>query len=370
MATYLYDDFRVTFTPGADGSYDVRARDGAGGEATGRFVTPLTDDELRDAVLGVARATRARAATRRRTSKPDAGSSRRPGRDVGDDPAPTFDAERLGGALATALLGGSIGAAYDRAAVAARSNGRGIRLTLSLAAAPALLNVPWEFVYRRPRFLASQRQTPLVRLLDTGVTSDAATIESTVRILGVIANPDDLGPLDVRAERRRMELAVKQMGELGRVELDWVEPATPRRLREALREKQYHVLHYVGHSDFTADGDGLLFLESPSGASDTVDATALANLLSDQESLRLVVLNSCEGARTTLTDPFAGVATTLVHLGVPAVVAMQFEISDDAAILFAEELYTNLIGRQSPIDAAVAEAPTSTRPPMAWPSAA
>ena len=68
------------------------------------------------------------------------------------------------------------------------------------------------------------------------------------------------------------------------------------------------------------------------------------------------MLNSCEGARTTLTDPFAGVATTLVQLGVPAVVAMQFEISDEAAILFAEELYTNLIGRQDPIDAAVAEA--------------
>ena len=72
--------------------------------------------------------------------------------------------------------------------------------------------------------------------------------------------------------------------------------------------------------------------------------------------LRLVVLNSCEGARTTLTDPYAGVATTLVQLGVPAVVAMQFEISDRAAIVFAEELYANLIGRRDPIDASVAEA--------------
>jgi len=35
---------------------------------------------------------------------------------------------------------------------------------------------------------------------------------------------------------------------------------------------------------------------------------------------------------------------------------MQFEISDRAAIAFAEELYTGLIGRRDPIDAAVAEA--------------
>jgi peptidoglycan hydrolase-like protein with peptidoglycan-binding domain len=35
---------------------------------------------------------------------------------------------------------------------------------------------------------------------------------------------------------------------------------------------------------------------------------------------------------------------------------MQFEISDRAAIVFAEELYTNLISRRDPIDASVAEA--------------
>jgi hypothetical protein len=68
------------------------------------------------------------------------------------------------------------------------------------------------------------------------------------------------------------------------------------------------------------------------------------------------VLNACHAARTTLTDPFAGVAATLIELGVPAVVAMQFEISDSAAIVFARELYTNLVGRHDSIDAAVAEA--------------
>ena len=82
----------------------------------------------------------------------------------------------------------------------------------------------------------------------------------------------------------------------------------------------------------------------------------LSMLLGDQTSLRLVVLNSCKAARTTLTDPYGGIATTLVAMGVPAVVAMQFSISDEAAIVFAEELFTSLIGRQYPVDAAVAEA--------------
>ena len=68
------------------------------------------------------------------------------------------------------------------------------------------------------------------------------------------------------------------------------------------------------------------------------------------------MLNSCEGARTTLTDPYAGVATTLVQ---PRRAGGRGDAVRDqrrAAIVFAEELYTNLIGRQDPIDAAVAEA--------------
>ena len=43
-------------------------------------------------------------------------------------------------------------------------------------------------------------------------------------------------------------------------------------------------------SDFTADGEGVLYLEGQGGAHATVDGTELANLLADQTSLRLVVL--------------------------------------------------------------------------------
>jgi hypothetical protein len=67
------------------------------------------------------------------------------------------------------------------------------------------------------------------------------------------------------------------------------------------------------------------------------------------------VLNSCEGARTDASDPFAGVAQSLIQQGLPAVVAMQFEITDDAAIIFARELYW-AIADGYPLEAALAEA--------------
>jgi peptidoglycan hydrolase-like protein with peptidoglycan-binding domain len=364
MATYVYDDFRVTFTPRAEGDFAIRAVDADGGEASGVFVLPLSEHELERAVLDVAYSRAARR-TRRATLDPPlavvapagAPSIATVTRDVGGDGPPVMDAEALGSTLADALLTGEIGAAYIAATDHATTKGCGIRLTLSLGSTPALLSVPWEFLYRRPRFLASQRRTPLVRLLDTGSLVPPPRIDAKVRMLAVVASPRDLPPLDVEAERRRIEQVVAGMAAAERIELDWLDPATPRALRHALRDGNYHILHYVGHSAFTGQGEGMLYLEQETdGNSVGVDSTLFANLLSDQDHLRLVVLNSCEGARTTLTDPYAGVATTLIQLGVPAVVAMQFEISDDAALLFAEELYTNLIGRQDPIDAAVAEA--------------
>ncbi|HJQ94908.1 MAG TPA: CHAT domain-containing protein, partial [Acidimicrobiia bacterium] len=66
-------------------------------------------------------------------------------------------------------------------------------------------------------------------------------------------------------------------------------------------------------------------------------------------------LNSCEGARTSPTDPFAGTAQSLVQQGIPAVIAMQFEITDEAAILLSHEFYAALSDGY-PVDTALGEA--------------
>ena len=46
MATYVYDDFRITFTPRPDGAFDVRALDATGTETTGEFRVPLSAADL------------------------------------------------------------------------------------------------------------------------------------------------------------------------------------------------------------------------------------------------------------------------------------------------------------------------------------
>ena len=82
----------------------------------------------------------------------------------------------------------------------------------------------------------------------------------------------------------------------------------------------------------------------------------IGTYLSNHHSLRFVVLNACEGGRSDDQDPFAGVAQTLAKQGVPAVLAMQFEISDRAAIHFSERLYRASLVRGDPIDAARSDA--------------
>jgi len=69
----------------------------------------------------------------------------------------------------------------------------------------------------------------------------------------------------------------------------------------------------------------------------------------------VAILNACEGARSSKSDPFAGSAQSLVQQGIPAVIAMQFEIADDVASTFAHEFYGALADGY-PIDAALTEA--------------
>ena len=115
-----------------------------------------------------------------------------------------------------------------------------------------------------------------------------------------------------------------------------------------------HLLHFVGHGFFDGKQGGLIF-EDDGRAAQLVTAETLAMLLHDHDSLRLVFLNACEGAASGRSDPFAGVAQRLVQRGVPAVLAMQFPVSDAAALALSQEFYRALADGY-PADAALSEA--------------
>src|SRR5262249_62684 len=120
---------------------------------------------------------------------------------------------------------------------------------------------------------------------------------------------------------------------------------------------EYQIFHFIGHAAFDERSKtGMLAFEDATGKTSVpVSGEALARELSEENSIRLVVLNACQGARANRADPFAGIATSIVARGLPAVVTMQFSISDGASRLFSQEFYQSL-SEGYPIEAALVDA--------------
>ena len=72
------------------------------------------------------------------------------------------------------------------------------------------------------------------------------------------------------------------------------------------------------------------------------------------------MLNACDTGRGSALDVFSSTAGALVRRGIPAVVAMQFAISDKAAIRFAETFYLN-VAKRLPVDTSVMRARRAMR---------
>ena len=239
----------------------------------------------------------------------------------------------------------------------AESEGVGLRVRLRLADVPELTELPWEFMYDpvERRFIALSEWTPLVRYLDLPGRVRPLTVTPPLNVLVVVAGPTDFPPLDVDEEWRKLQEALSELADRDRVRLDRTRAGTLSELQRTLRRSEYHVFHFIGHGGFdTRIGDGVLAFEDGLGRSHVVSGHDLGAMLRDHRTLRMAVLNSCEGARGGRTDPYAGTAQSIVRQGVPAVVAMQFEITDLAAITFSHALY-EAVADGYPLDAALAE---------------
>ena len=69
---------------------------------------------------------------------------------------------------------------------------------------------------------------PLTRYLEMGRPAEPLTIQPPIRILGMIASPNDLPALDTEQERNWMVEAIDHLLESRTVELAWVEGQTWR----------------------------------------------------------------------------------------------------------------------------------------------
>jgi hypothetical protein len=218
--------------------------------------------------------------------------------------------------------------------------------------------MPWELLYRHAtrEYLGRQLWIPVVRFLVTGQAPRPAPLTDELRILLVSSNPDGSAPLDLGAEAAELETAWSERG--ARVH-HLEEPSIQENdLHQELRRIDPHVLHFMGHGAFEErSGEAGLVLAGRNGAAEVYTASVLQQDVRAASSLRFVCLNACTTGRLPRKrgqDPFSGLASSLVMAGVPAVVAMQFPISDQAALAFSSGLYRALAAGD-PVDAAVTE---------------
>lgn len=266
--------------------------------------------------------------------------------------------EHFGAQLFDTLYQGDTLTLFRRSQDHTRRQNQGLRLRLRLDDAPELASLAWEYLYdvEMKHFLALSGQFSIVRYSAIARTTAPVSIEPPLRILAVFASPHDLAPTDLEKEWQGLQQACADLTKRGLVELTRLERATLRELQRALHTQPVHILHFSGYGAFSeTDDQGFLVLEDENGSAQRVNGDPLGIVLANQSSLRLTVLNAGEGGRTSLKNPTSGIAQRLVRQGLPAVVAMQSEITDSAAVTFADEFYRALVDNY-PVDAAMTEA--------------
>ena len=331
-------DFDMVIEAHDDG-YRTHVVASPAGEAHADFTLPFSDEGLENLVLKVVGSI---------------GRARRQVRRIETQERQLL--EDFGGQLFEAVFCGPVGECLERSRMTAENKEAGLRIRLRLPG--ALANVPWEYLYDAQHgFLGLDPETALVRHLELPAPVRPFPISPPLRILAMISAPSDTVGLEVEQEWDRLNDTLGDLTRRGLVTVDRLESGNLAALQRPLRLTEYHVLHFIGHGGYDENAqDGALALEDADGKTRLVTGRDLGMMIRNRRhSLRLVVLNACEGARSAQDDPFGGVAQALVHQGIPAVIAMQFEISDTAAITFSQSFY-QAIADGLPVDVATVEA--------------
>lgn len=284
---------------------------------------------------------------------------------------------------------------FDQARAVAQSGDRPLRLRLFVDRSAAELHeLRWETL-RDPQDGGWLLARPEV-LFSRSLRSESwervnRRSKSALRLLALIANPRDLAdggyevngqalaPVDVAGETARLQSA------LGNIQQTLLasDPAQPGEASmQALSDRLANgcdILYLACHGALLSRQDppgAYLWLEKADGTADLVHGEILVerirSLLPAQRPL-LVVLASCQSAGkgsdarlSDASDAMAALGPLLAQAGVPAVLAMQGDISMDTVAAFMPAFFSEL-SRDGRVDRAVALGRDAARSrPDAW----
>jgi hypothetical protein len=221
---------------------------------------------------------------------------------------------------------------------------------------PGLSYVPWEMLYDKANrfYVTTSQQTPFIRAVNENTDDRSLSVGRPIRILGMAArvkvlNGIALDLIEVDAEQVAIKKALGGLDDGKRVKLCWIPSAKARDLNRRFLKgdegKRWDIFHFIGHGGHDPEKQmGFIVVQEDGGSGGArLYADGLTTFLTQPgQTPNLVILNSCSGAQAEPGTLFSSTAAELIRGGVPAVIAMQFEISDNMGIAFSDTFYTYL----------------------------
>jgi len=263
----------------------------------------------------------------------------------GRTPAGRQHLEEIGAQLYALLFQGQVRDLWLQARAELDAGATGVCIRL-MTQPPAVTALPWEAMFDPERNVAfaGSLQTPLVRAeRQLQHVGRVRTLAATPPLRLLIATPEDpTEQIDGAAEVQQLTTA------LGALAGHFVEITVLDgrfdvvTLRQKIAEVQPDILHLVTHGQ----PDGVLLWQQ--GVPMIAPAAALRVALEDAHSVKLIFLNACATAQGILHHGLASLGAHLLQTGVPAVIAMQYDIEENTASDFARFFYQELFSGRCP----------------------
>ncbi len=268
--------------------------------------------------------------------------------------------EVLGSYLYKVLFRGEVEDSFKRALVTATQDKEHLRVQLSFSGNAAdLASLPWEYLYypdteyHRGFFLATRADLVLSRYMPLEEPQSITPIESSLRILLVISDPEDEHLEPVVAEP--IIEAMEKLVETNAITFGRLEKPTIDNFIDKLEEFQPHVLHFFGHGRYDEERKeaeiALFDIDERRGAwlTDRMFADCFTRA---RPVPRLVFLHLGESNTKNFKANFERLAPELIRTNIQAVVAMRYPIETKAATVFCRTFYGELAKGES-VDVAV-----------------
>lgn len=158
---------------------------------------------------------------------------------------------------------------------------------------------------------------------------DLKSIPQTITVLFLAANPTDTPQLRLDEEARAIQEKIRlaEYRDSVRFESRWATRSSD--ILQAINETNPTIVHFSGHGAES----GELALLNPDGSTKIVSKEAISmTMATASDTIRLVVFNAC----------FSEVQALSVVEHIDAAIGMSTSISDEAARIFAAQLYSSI----------------------------